>query len=723
MTDISATEKGQVRPPLPSAEEISKLPKDGGPNWNRLIFEQSPYLQQHAANPVDWYPWGDEAFEIARKEDKPVFLSIGYSTCHWCHVMEHESFEDEEVAKLMNQHFINIKVDREERPDIDHIYMSVCQALTGSGGWPLTVLMTPEKKPFFAGTYYPKRGGYGRPGMMELVPQLSKVYHERREDILKNTEQIMQFLEENSNQPAGDELTSDTLTVAFAQLQSRYDSTHGGFGSRPKFPTPHNLSFILRQYKRSKDPKALEMVEHTLQQMRLGGIFDHVGFGFHRYSTDERWFLPHFEKMLYDQAMLMIAYTEAWQITKKEEYKQTVDEIATYILRDMTSPEGGFYSAEDADSEGEEGLFYLWTPEEIIEIVGKEEGELFNTVYNITRDGNFYEEATGHKTGKSIPYLKKPLNEIAAELVISYDGLAEKLDLTREKLFQEREKRIHPLKDDKILTDWNGLMITAFAKSGQAFGNEEYTNAAQKSADFVLSQLKNSNGRLMKRARNGNAGLDAHVEDYAFVIQGLLNLYEATFEYKYLEEASQLNEIFLKHFWDEQNGGFFMTADDSEELIVRSKEIYDGAIPSGNSIAALNLLMLGRITGDSKYDQKSLETFKAFSNQVRQSPSAYTQLMIALDFAVGPSNEVVIVGDLNSGETIKMLSSLREEFIPNKVVLFRPDTDEKPPIVQMAEYTENQRSIDGKATAYVCRNFACKQPTNDPKQMLKFINE
>jgi len=706
------------RKAIPSPDELKKLPRDGGPEYNRLVFQKSPYLLQHAANPVDWYPWGEEAFEKAAREDKPIFLSIGYSTCHWCHVMEHESFEDPEVAKLMNDAFVCIKVDREERPDIDQIYMSVCQAMTGSGGWPLTIIMTPDKRPFFSGTYFPKTGRFQRMGMMELVPRIDELWKTQRDKLLDQAGQIVNYLKQNATTKPGAELTADVLDKAFQQLSGRFDSTNGGFGSAPKFPSPHNFTFLLRHWKRTGEQQALGMVEKTLHQMRLGGIFDQVGFGFHRYSTDAHWLLPHFEKMLYDQATLAMAYVEAHQATGKEEYAATAREIFTYVLRDMTSPEGGFYSAEDADSEGEEGLFYLWKTEEMKEILGDEDGEFFALLFNVEDGGNFRDQSTGQKTGDSILHLKKSWTELASEYNLKENDLRLRWEKARQKLFEEREKRIHPLKDDKILTDWNGLMIAAFAKGAAGLGDPRYAEIAKRAADFVWDKLRNSDGKLHKRFREGEASLPAHLEDYAFMVWGLLEIYEATFKVEYLRRAIELNGIMVDHFWDAKNGGFFFTADSLDELLVRNKEIYDGAIPSGNSVAALNL---GRITASPDLEDKAALLGKAFSKQVARAPVGHTQLMSAISFAVGPTFEVVIAGRRDSEDTEAMLRALQKNYFPNKVVVFRPDDSAKPAIVDIASYTEFQKSISGKATAYVCQNYACQAPTTLIQEMLKFL--
>jgi uncharacterized protein YyaL (SSP411 family) len=689
--------------------------------YNRLINEKSPYLLQHAENPVDWYPWGEEAFQAAKEQDKPVFLSIGYSTCHWCHVMEHESFEDSAVAALMNETFINIKVDREERPDVDDIYMAVCQMLTGSGGWPLTIFMTPDKEPFFAATYIPKERRFNRYGMLDLIPQIKHAWENDREKIMESVGKISEALLQTAEGAGGEPLHPNTLEIAYSQMEERYDARHGGFGEKPKFPTAHNLMYLLRFYQRNKETHTLEMVETTLQNMRRGGIYDHVGFGFHRYSTDERWLLPHFEKMLYDQAILTMAYTEAFQVTGKAEYKTTVEEILTYVLRDMTDPDGGFYSAEDADSEGEEGKFYVWSTGEVREILSKNEAELFIKVFNLQEEGNFLEEATRHKTGANIPHLTGEISKIANELKITETELREKIEAVRQKLFAAREKRVHPLKDDKILTDWNGLMIAAFCKAAQAFGEQKYADAAGKAADFILQNMRRQNGRLLHRYRGGEAAITAYLDDYAFLIWGLIELYETTFEVTYLETAIQLNDLLLTHFWDTQNGGFFFTADDAEQLLLRKKEIYDGATPSGNSVMMLNLLRLGRISGDTSLENRAAQIGSAFSANVMRYPAAYTMLMTALDFAAGPSYEVVISGETGKDDTNRMLSALQHRFIPNKVLLFIPAEEKQAAIYQIAEFTRSMKAVKGNATAYVCRNYACELPTVDVNKMLEML--
>ncbi len=685
---------------------------------NRLIHEKSPYLLQHAENPVDWYPWGTEAFAKAKKENKPIFLSIGYSTCHWCHVMAHESFEDPEVARLLNEVFICIKVDREERPDIDNIYMSVCQMMTGSGGWPLTIFMTPDKKPFFAGTYIPKETRFGRTGLVELIPKINEAWQTRYDEILETADKITTSLNQPSTGSTGPKLGESTLQTAFEQLSSRFDEQSGGFGAAPKFPTSQNFLFLLRYWQKTGDEKALRMVERSLKLMRNGGIYDHIGFGFHRYSTDSHWLVPHFEKMLYDQALLAIAYTETYQATGKEEYGDTAQEIFTYVLRDMRDKRGGFYSAEDADSEGVEGKFYLWTEDEIRQILSKDEAELIITLFNVKKEGNFKEETTGESTNSNILHLDKPLTECAFKMKISIEELKNRMNGVRQQLFATRKKRIHPHKDDKILTDWNGLMIAAMAKGARILHNPKFLDAAKEAADFILKEMRRQDGRLLHRYRDGQSAILAHVDDYAFLIWGLLELYETTFDTHYLQTSLDLNREMIENFWDEKSGGFFFTADDAEGLIVRQKEIYDGAIPSANSVSLLNLLRLGRITANPELEKKAMKISEAFASDVSRYPSGYTQFLVSLDFGIGPSHEIVIVGDPQSPDTEEMLAALRKHFIPNKVVILKPSTQESPDISGLADYLKHHSSIDNKATAYICINYACKMPTTDIKEML-----
>jgi len=691
-------------------------------HYNRLKLEKSPYLLQHADNPVDWYAWGPEAFEKARKENKPIFLSIGYSTCHWCHVMAHESFENPEVARLMNEVFICIKVDREERQDIDNIYMRVCQMMTGSGGWPLTILMTPDKKPFFAGTYIPRESNHGRLGMLDLIPRIKEVWDAQHDEIIKSADQITEKLNMIAQSSSGSELDKSTLKAAYEQLNGKYSEQYGGFGNAPKFPSPQNLLFLLRYWQSTNDEKALRMVVKTLQSMQNGGIYDHIGFGFHRYSTDSHWLVPHFEKMLYDQAMLAMAYIEAYQVTGIKEFAETAKEIFTYVLRDMTDKEGGFYSAEDADSEGVEGKFYVWTEDEIRQIQKGDEADLIINVYSIDKIGNFRDEATGENTGANILHLDKSLTEVAFKNKESVDGLKERVGVARQKLFAARDKRVHPHKDDKILTDWNGLMIAALAKGAQAFNEPKYAEAAKRAADFILTDMRREDGRILHRYREGHTAILANVDDYSFLIWGLLELYETVFDVDYLQAALDLNSEMIKYFWDEQDGGFYFTAEDAEELIVRQKEIYDGAIPSGNSVAVSNLFRLSRITANTDFEDKANKIMLAFSKDVESAPSGYTQMMVALGFGIGPSYEIVIVGNPEADDTKDMLNSLGKHFIPYKVVLLKPAGQETADITRIAEYTEYHSSFDGKATAYVCLDFACKMPVTNTEEMLKLLN-
>ncbi|MBE9524986.1 MAG: thioredoxin domain-containing protein [Chloroflexi bacterium] len=676
---------------------------------NHLINEMSPYLLQHAYNAVDWYPWGDAAFEKARTENKPIFLSIGYSTCHWCHVMERESFEDQDVGRLMNEAFVSIKVDREERHDIDTIYMQVAMMLNGQGGWPLNVLIMPDGKPFFAATYIPKEDRFGRTGLLTLIAKIKEIWSTDPNRIIATANKLSDALSIPLSEGSELTLNEGTLTLAYQQLSERFDSIRGGFGTAPKFPSPHNLLFLLRYWQRSKNSHALEMVESTLQAMRHGGIFDHIGFGFHRYATDAQWLLPHFEKMLYDQAMLAMAYTEAYQITHNLDYEQTAREIFTYVLRDMTDPHGGFYSAEDADSEGEEGKFYVWSEAEIRELLSNKEANLVIHHFNFDSDGNFIDEATKKRLGTNIPHLTAPLGAVTPQW-----------ESIRQRMFDVREARTHPLKDDKILTDWNGLMIAALAKSAQVFNEPLYTAAAVKAVEFILKTLQDENDRLLHRYRNGEVAINATLNDYVFLIWGLLELYEATFNIRFLKNAINLQDQLFAHFWDSDHGGFYLTADDGEKLITRPKEIYDGAIPSGNSVAMQNLLRLGRITANSQYEISAAAISHVFANTVSRTPIGYTQLLSAVNYSIGPTLEIVIVGDPDTPDTQAMLKAIRGIYSPNKVVILRHPRDDAP-IIEFAEFTRHHRAIDEKSTAFVCMNYLCHQPTTDIEQVLSML--
>ncbi len=660
---------------------------------NRLIHEKSPYLLQHAHDPVDWYPWVPEAFARAVNEDKPIFLSIGYSCCHWCHIMRKESFEDFTVSEVLNKHFVCIKVDREERPDIDHIYMTICQALTGSGGWPLTIFMTPDKKPFFAGTYFPKHDRIGMSGLLSLLENVKEAWSANRQAILHSSDNILKAIDQSKDMPSG-KFDQDLIKEAFSRFKSNFDSTYGGFGDAPKFPTPHNLYFLLRYWYMTKEKYALEMVEKTLDSMHNGGIYDHIGYGFSRYSTDRKWLVPHFEKMLYDNALLAIAYLEAYQVTKKPKYSQIANEIFRYILRDMTSPEGGFYSAEDADSEGEEGKFYVWTTAEIKEALGEKDGAKFCEYFDITKGGNF--------EGKNIPNLLKSAIPIEDNIFVTK---------CREALFTYREKRTHPYKDDKILTAWNGLMIAAMSAGGRVLGSKEYITASEKAVKFITNNLIREDGRLLARYRDSEAAFPAYADDYAFLIWGLIELYEATFNPDYLQYAVNLQNDLLKFFWDKDRGGLFVYGSDSEQLITRPKEIYDGAAPSGNSVSALNLLRLARLTGQHGFEDKAHELLESFNNSIRDYPCGYSFSLTALLFSQAPGNEIVIVSDKNDNEAQNMINIINEEFRPFTLTVLCDNKSSA--IRKLMPFVSNYSPVNGKATAYVCENFSCQAPVSD----------
>ncbi|HVP57621.1 MAG TPA: thioredoxin domain-containing protein [bacterium] len=686
-------------------------PSDAGrPRLNALASEKSPYLLQHATNPVDWLPWGGAAFEKARREAKPIFLSIGYSTCHWCHVMAEESFQDPEVAALINENFVPIKVDREERPDIDHIYITVCQMMTGSAGWPLTIIMTPEARPFFAGTYVPRESRFGRMGMLELVPRVRDLWAEHRSQAVGTADQITSLLERQialRPTPPPEPLDKTILGETYRSLAARYDAKDGGFGGAPKFPTPHNLCFLLRYWLRTGDEQALGMVEYTLEKMRMGGIYDHLGFGFHRYSTDEGWHVPHFEKMLYDQALLAMAYTEAFQATGRIDFRKTAEEVLAYVLGDLASPEGGFYSAEDADTEGEEGKFYLWTAQEVRRVLPDDQAQLVQHVFDIADDG------------ASVLHLARPLETLAADLGLGASQLRERLEGARKVLLAARLERARPHKDDKILTDWNGLAIASLAKAAQAFDQLRYAQAARRAADFVLRNLRSPDGRLLHRWRDGEPGIAATLDDYAFMVWGLIELYEATLEFSYLAAALELDRVMIDHFGDSA-GGLYFTADDGETLLVRMKETYDGAVPSGNSVSMLNWVRLARLTGDHQFEDRTATMASWISREMREAPLAHGFLAMALDFAIGPSYEVVIVGDPTAADTRAMLKALRATFLPSKVLLFRP-SEPSPEIASLAPFTRDLTGLAGRATAYVCRDFACQVPTSDISEMLGYL--
>jgi len=689
---------------------------------NKLIHEKSPYLIQHAHNPVDWHPWSEETFAKATAENKPVFLSIGYATCHWCHVMEKESFEDEEAAAYLNDAFICIKVDREERPDIDAVYMAACQMLTGSGGWPLNLFLTPDKKPFFAATYLPKRNRFGRAGLIELCQQVKNLWNSEPQKIGDSAAGIAANLDKAFAFSSSNEPDQALLDQAYEQIKRTYDAHLGGFEPAPKFPMPHRLLFLLRYHHHGDHPHALEMVEKTLRAMRLGGIWDHVGFGFHRYATDTHWLLPHFEKMLYDQALIAMAYLEAYQITKNSFYAQTAEEIFTYVLRDMTSAEGAFYSAEDADSEGEEGKFYVWTSAEFRQVLNSDDAQMWERIFRVSPDGNFKDEASGQKTGANILHLTAPLDAWADKYNLQPDELRRMWQDNRTKLFETREQRVHPLKDDKILTDWNGLMIAALSLGARVLQRPDYSEAAAKATAFILTSMRDASGQLFHRFREGELAIEAQASDYAFLIYGLVSLYQATFDLAYAEEAVVLQKQMTDRCWDAEQGGFFSTAKGNDELPVRPKELYDGAIPSANSVSLLNLLCLSRLTGNPAWEETAQAHVRAFSGTVQTQPAAFTFFLIGLDFALRPGQEIVIAGEPEKTDMQQLLTALNHNFAPNKVALVKSDQNAKR-LAKFAGFTDGLQIVKGHTTAHMCQNGACKDSTSDIQAALNRILE
>ncbi|WP_054950263.1 thioredoxin domain-containing protein [Numidum massiliense] len=717
---------------------------------NRLINEKSPYLLQHAYDPVDWYNWADGIKEAA-KQDKLIFLSCGYSTCHWCHVMARESFADEEVATLLNREYVAIKVDREERPDIDHLYMTVCQMMTGHGGWPLTVLLTPQQQPVFAGTYFPKKNKWGRPGLLSILTQIADKWRADRDHVLEMGEKIAEAVKPHVATPTSfvtskegkaardqreEQLQSQfqqTVHESYRQFAQQFDDVYGGFGEAPKFPSPHNGMFLLRYYRQTKEKHALEMVEKTLDGMYRGGMYDHIGYGFARYSTDEKWLVPHFEKMLYDNALLAYVYLEAYQVTGKEHYARVAEQIFTYVLRDMTDPDGGFYSAEDADSEGVEGKFYVWTPQEVFNVLGSEVGALVCDYYGIDRVGNF--------EGKSIPHvIGRSAEQFADAKGFSVYVWEEQLAEAREKLFERREMRVHPHKDDKILTAWNALMIAAFAKGAKVLQNSGYREAAERAVQFILTRLQREDGRLLARYRDGEAAHLAYVDDYAFFVWALHELYEATWDVTYLQLAERFNDDMLRLFWDEAHGGLYFTGTDGEQLLARPKEIYDGAIPSGNSVAAYNLFRLAHVTGRTDLAEKADQQLEAFAAVAERAPTGTAFFLCAVQLATGPMEMVVVAGDgqpstipstmpsatqsaipsttqSTTQSTTHMLRNVQQAFLPGAVLLYHSAGEEGAKLVELAPSVAEQKMQDGQATAYICKNYACQAPLTDPAQL------
>ncbi len=691
-----------------------------GETANRLIHEQSPYLLQHAHNPVDWYPWGDEAFARAKQEGKLIFLSIGYSTCHWCHVMEAESFEDDEVAELLKRDYIAIKVDREERPDIDQFYMQVAIRLHGSGGWPLTIIMTPDKTPIFAGTYFPKAQRFNRPGLMEVLPQVATAWRDDPAGVRRHGEAIVSTLErEHAAGPQQGSLTQDHYRQAETTLRQSFDPEYGGFGKSPKFPSPHTLSFLLQRAYRSNDPQLLEMVEKTLREMRDGGIYDHIGGGFHRYSTDREWLVPHFEKMLYDQAGLARVYLEAYQITDREEYKLTARDIFSYVLRRLQDPEGGFYSAEDADSNGVEGEFYVWQKHEIIDLLGPGRGERFARIYNVLETGNFSAYIPGEPAGTNILHRTQALESWAREFNLSVNELREQLEEDRQKLFTHREKRVHPFRDDKVICAWNGQMISALALGARVLDDPQLLKHAEAAASFMFSRMTTKEGRLLRRWRNGRAAIAAFASDYAFLARAMLDLYQSSLDPAALQQAVQLAGHLAADFTDQ--GQLFETTADSE-LPLRTSELYDGALPSAGSVTIEVYARLYLLTGQPVWSQRAAALIKSSVTQINSYPAGYTQFLLGASLLLEPTRELVVVGVPEAPETRKLLAEVQHNFMPGTIAMLRPvQNTEK--IDTLAPFIKGMEQINGQATAYLCQGFACQRPQTDPQQLRRLLQQ
>jgi uncharacterized protein YyaL (SSP411 family) len=660
---------------------------------NHLINESSPYLLQHAHNPVDWYPWGEAAFAKARHENKPVLLSIGYSACPWCHVMAHESFEDEDIAQLMNELFVNIKVDREERPDLDQIYMNAVQMMTHHGGWPMTVFLTPDGVPFYGGTYFPPQDRYNMPGFPRVLISVAEAYRDRQEEIVETGTSLLKELKRLSEPSGADRrIETELLDSAYTGMVRSYDSINGGFGGAPKFPPAMALEFLLRTYKRTGEREALEMASHTAEKMAHGGMYDQLGGGFHRYSTDAKWLVPHFEKMLYDNALLSRFYLHYFQVSQEALARETAEGIFDYVLREMTDPTGGFYSTQDADSEGHEGKFFVWDLDEIKSVLGEADAALFNSYYNVTEGGNF--------EGKNIlnvnPSLQKPKPE------------------NGQKLFEQREKRIKPDRDEKIITAWNGLMLASFAEAGVILGRADYTDAARKNADFVLSQLRRD-GFLLRTWKDGVAKYNAYLEDYAFFVEGLVTLYETTGEFRWLKEAIALTDHMIDEFWDEDGGGFFFTGKSHEELIVRSKDYFDNATPSGNSVAAAVLLRLAILTDNQRYRDLAQAVFSEIAESARRYPSGFGYALSAVDFLLASPKEIAIVGK-DAGDIQPLLQEVWRNYLPNKVVA--PGLVDDSEASGLVPLLKNRPLLDGRATAYVCQHYTCQQPVTTTADLL-----
>ena len=662
---------------------------------NRLIDETSPYLLQHAHNPVDWYAWGKEAFERAKAEDKPVLVSIGYSACHWCHVMEHESFEDEAVAAIQNEHFINIKVDMEERPDVDQIYMNFVQLTTGRGGWPMNVFLTPDKMPFFGGTYFPPAARYGMPSWQQILTSISEAYRDRRDELQKSAVDMVRELRRLSLvETATGALSLDMLDAAFTSFTRTFDSTNGGFGGAPKFPAAMSLEFLLRYHHRTGDDMALSIVTHTLDKMARGGIYDQLGGGFHRYAVDSIWLVPHFEKMLYDNAQLIRVYLHAFQVTGNQFYKHIAVETLEYVRREMLDASGGFYSTQDADSEGVEGKFFVWTPGEIVEILGEEDGREFCEYFDVTAAGNFEGENILNLNAGKLPTGRVPSS----------------FEASCRKLFEEREKRIKPFRDEKVLTAWNGLMLAAFADAAGVFGSDEYLEIARRNAAFIAREL-HQDGRLLRSWKDGKAKLNGYIEDYANVADGLIKLFQVSGELEYLIEARRLADLMVTEFWDEESGGFFFTSNDHEELVVRNKDFYDNATPSGNSVAADVLLKLAKLTGDEKYERFAITVLRLAASQIRRHPQGFGRALSALEFHLSDTKEIVVIGP--RGSELQRAALVR--YRPDAVIVLSEDGSAAIPLL------EGREKVDGKATAYVCESFVCQHPVTTVEELEAFL--
>jgi len=712
-----------------SALREARYSKEDAFMQNRLAAEKSPYLLQHAHNPVDWYPWGPEAFEKAKADDKPIFLSIGYSTCHWCHVMERESFENEEIAAVLNRYFVPIKVDREERPDVDRIYMAFVQATTGGGGWPMSVWMTPELKPFFGGTYFPPDNRYGRPGFKTVLDSLARAWSLERSKIVESSADVAAQLEKISRmETRAAPPDAGVLDSAFYGFRRGYDSRLGGFGGAPKFPRPSVHNFLVRYWNRTGNDEARDMVLSTLREMTKGGMHDQLGGGFHRYSVDDHWFVPHFEKMLYDQAQLAISALEAYQITRDDIYAAIARDIFTYVLRDMTSPEGGFYSAEDADSVIDpaqpnikgEGAFYVWSKEELAAVLDPAKLEWFCYAYGVEENGNVRDDPHGEFHGRNILFQGHTPQETAKRFNVSVDKVDAALSEARMALLEIRSRRIRPHLDDKIITAWNALMISAFAKGAQILGEPAYADAARRAAEFILARMYDpARSTLLRRYRDGDAAIPGFLDDYAFFIQALLDLYEADFDPARLELASQLAEVMRELFEDKENGGFFSTQAGDNNLIVRLKDDYDGAEPSGNSIAASVLIRLARITDRDAFRRSAERTLAALGGRLNATPTGVPQAMAALMEYLAPPRQIVIAG--GAAESSEMLSAIRTRFLPYVSVL-RIDSDAtRDKFAQIMPVAAGMQPVDGKTAAYVCENFTCQLPVTEVSKLEQLL--